>query len=87
MISLTPAFKVRYYRAAATAYLGDIDTAEAMLLENGGMEIPDIREGEISTSDLWIYIQQERARRSGKDLKAEDIEIPYALDFRMNASK
>lgn len=79
--------KVKYYLAASTAYLGDIDAAEAMLLENGGMEIPDIREGEISTSDLWIYIQQERARREGKVLKAEDIEIPYALDFRMNVSK
>ena len=79
--------KVKYYKAAAIAYLGDIDTAEEMLLENGGMEIPDIREGEISTSDLWVYIQKERARRNGEVLNDEDIKIPYALDFRMNASK
>lgn len=78
--------KVKYYRAASKAYLGDIDEAEAMLIENGGMEIPDIREGEISTSELWVYIQQERARRRGETLKAEDVKVPYELDFRMNVS-
>lgn len=78
--------KVEYFYACALAHLGDLDTAQAILLKDGGIEIPDIREGETSTSELWIYIQVERARREGKTLDPEDVEIPHELDFRMNVS-
>ncbi len=74
---------LRFCRAYALAYLGDLATAEELLLEGGGLAIPDIREGEISVTDLYIHIQLEKARRAGRTLAAAEVAVPFALDFRM----
>lgn len=63
---------VRFFYAEALAYTGDLAGAEAILLANGGIVIPDIREGENSTSAVYVYIQQEKARREGRILKEEE---------------
>jgi tmRNA-binding protein len=60
-----------------------LDDAEAILLENGGLEVGDIREGEISITDLYIYIQQKKAQLRGVELQVRDIEVPFKLDLRM----
>ena len=69
------------------AYLGadllKLDDAEAILLENGGLDVGDIREGEISITDLYIYIQQKKAQLRGVELQVRDIEVPFKLDLRM----
>ena len=76
--------RLQMNHAMALAYLGYLDEAEQILLKDGGMEIWDVREGEFSTSEIYIYIQQEKAKKNGIILEAEDVDVPYALDLRMH---
>ena len=79
--------RMQMYYATALACLGFLEEAEQILMRDGGLEIWDVREGEFSTSEIYIYIQQEKARKQGKTLPSEDIDVPYALDLRMNKPK
>lgn len=73
--------RVRLYLATALVGVNRLDEAEAILLEGGGLIVPDVRESERSTSDIWQAIQQ---RRHGlTDAEAAACPVPYALDFRM----
>lgn len=74
-----------FCRAFALAYSGKLDEAEAILFEGGGLIVPDIREGEISISDLYVHIQRKKAEKEGKILSDKEIKIPFAFDFRMKA--
>ena len=75
---------IKFMHAYALAYTGKIDEAEAILLENGGLDIPDIREGENSTSGLYLYIQEQRAKRNNQPLDAKKTTVPFILDLRMS---
>ena len=63
------------YYAYALALTGRLKESEDILCGNGNLIIPDIRECETITSDLWFYIQ------SHKENPSED--LPRDLDFRM----
>jgi hypothetical protein len=76
---------IKMMKAFALGYTGNLDEAEHILI-NEISEIPDIREGENSTSQLYIYIQQEKARKLGKEISAGEVEVPWHLDLRMSAS-
>ena len=76
---------IKMMKAFALAYTGKLNEAEAILLEDIS-EIPDIREGENSTSQLYIYIQQQKAVRQGKVLQDNEIKVPFHLDLRMSES-
>ena len=71
-------------QANALAHTGKTAEAEAILLENGGLEIPDIREGENSTSGLYLYIQEQKAKRDKIPFAAANIQVPFKLDLRMS---
>ena len=61
---------------------------EAMaILEDGGnyLAVPDIKEGETSLSDLWYYIEEQRAAKEGRSFDRDKVSPPYELDFRMFA--
>lgn len=75
---------VKFLYATAIAHLGQLKEAEDILLDNGGLEVPDICEGEIATSELYIYIQSEKARLAGKEFDPKKVDIPFALDWRMS---
>ena len=77
-----PLLKCLY--ANALAHTGRLGEAEQLLIEDGGINVPDIREGEVSTSDLYIFIQMEKAKLSGLALDAKQVDVPLALDFRMS---
>ena len=70
--------------ANALAHTGRFMEAEAILLENGGLEIPDIREGENSTSGLYLYIQEQKAKRDQVPFDAAMVQVPFELDLRMS---
>ncbi len=70
--------------AHALAKLGSLQEAERILMQGGGLQIPDLREGECSLSELYVYIQCEKASRANRVLKPEQVQIPAILDFRMN---
>lgn len=69
---------------AALLNTGREEEAEALLMENGGMDVPQLREGERSLSELYIKLQTIKAQKAGKTLDISKLEIPAKLDFRMN---
>ena len=75
---------MKFMHAYALAHTGKLDEAESILLENGGLDIPDIREGENSTSGLYLYIQQQRAKLNNLPFDAGKVEVPFNLDLRMS---
>ena len=76
--------RLRLYRAFALANTGDADAAEALLRQGGQwIEVPDIQEGEVLLSDLWLQIQALRAEQSGQPFDPDAAVPPYELDFRM----
>jgi tetratricopeptide (TPR) repeat protein len=80
--------RVRYLQARALLAVGEIDAVEAML---HSLVVPDMREGEVSLSELWFSLQEQRlARREGvpvdDTLKArvrQEFPPPADIDFRM----
>ena len=77
---------LKFFHAFALAAVGRADEAEKLLFE--GLDAPDIREGENSLSELYIKIEQERARQRGETVPAaESIPIPPEFDLRMNSPR
>ncbi|MBP5300556.1 MAG: tetratricopeptide repeat protein, partial [Victivallales bacterium] len=74
----------RFFRAWALAGAGRLDEAEELVCADGGLEVPDIREGEASITDLYISIRKKQAAREGKTLEDQAIEVPGRLDLRMS---
>ena len=75
---------VRFCHAWALAHSGKLDEAERLLCADGGMFLPDLREGENSAAELYVFIQQKKAELRGESLAPEDIWIPHSMDFSMN---
>ena len=68
------------YYAYALARCGRIDEAEKIIAdERNCIVIPDIKEGETITTEIWDYMNERRAE-SGLEM----LEIPHELNFRMS---
>lgn len=80
--AMTP--MAEFLLADALAHTGRLEEAEELLAR---LQVPDIREGEISMSELYTYIQLEKARLNGREPNPEDIEIPFQYDFRMTQKR
>lgn len=80
-LKILPLFRM----LSANIYLheGKLDEAEALLMQDGGLNVPQLREGEGSLSEIYIGIQLERARRQGRILDPDEVKVPTPLDFRM----
>ena len=74
------------YYAFALVEEGDIAGAEAILYKDGGILIPDIRECETITLDLWIAVQKKRAELTGGVFDEANMNPPRFADFRMFAN-
>lgn len=74
---------VQMYRAFGLAHTGCYEEAKAILTENGGLLITDLREGDDSLPNEYIFIEQEIAKKSGEIISAEDVKVPRKIDFRM----
>ena len=70
-----PMAKLQY--AMALARTGKEAEAEAILLENGGLQLPDAREGAGEITDLFIKLQKNRG------IPEDQIEIPLVIDYRL----
>jgi len=75
--------RLRVYYAFALVHAGDIKGAEAILYGNGGLVIPDIRECETITLDLWYQIEEAKAEAIGKQFDKTTANPPRFVDFRM----
>ena len=81
-LSLRENARCKLYYAYALARAGREQEAEEILCgKNGALIVPDIRECESTTSDLWFLLQN---KKSGADAAEEP---PRALDFRMFTRK
>lgn len=80
--------RIRLFAAFAEATLGRHAKAETLLRPDGQwLEVPDIREGEVSLSDLWYLIEEGKALAENRPFDRSQHSPPYALDFRMFAVK
>ena len=78
--------RCKVYYAFALLDQGDIEGAEAILYQDGGILIPDIRECETITLDLWIAVQKKKAELAGETFDEASMEPPRFADFRMFAN-
>ena len=78
--------RCKVYYGFALAESGDIQGAEDILYQDGGILIPDIRECETITLDLWIAIEKKKAEKAGKIFDEVHIKPPRFADFRMFAN-
>jgi hypothetical protein len=65
------------------AHTGKPEEALAILETDGGLEIPDLREGDNAVPEEYIFIRQALAEKEGRTLQPEDVEVPVKIDFRM----
>ncbi len=79
--------RIRLYYAQALVETGKLEEAERLLYADGGIVVSDIREGEVSVTELWFRIEEQKAAREGRSFDRETAEPPAALDFRMNAAR
>ena len=70
-----------FLRAAGYIGTGNYDAAEEILLKP--LVLPDIREGELSLSEIWFRLW-ERKERLTRAEAAERHPLPPELDFRMH---
>ncbi|MFB3892636.1 MAG: DUF5107 domain-containing protein [Phycisphaerae bacterium] len=66
--------RIQVFRAKAMLDMGDVDSVEKIL---GTIELTDVREGELSLTELWFYMHAKRIS------KAEGVPINHALYERI----
>ena len=69
--------RFRFLEARAAVLNGDVGRAESILAD--GLEVADLREGEVSLSDLWLAVH--RAPPGAADTRPE---VPFVYDFRLD---
>ena len=74
--------RVRIYITMAHINLGRIEEAEAVLYEGGGIVLPDIREGELIITELYLRIAEQKAARAGEDFDRATCKVPPQFDYR-----
>lgn len=79
--------RVKIYIALAHVNLGHIEEAEKVLYEGGGIVLPDIREGELIITDLWLMIEELKAKRDGRPFDKETAKVPPIFDYRQCETK
>jgi Domain of unknown function (DUF5107) len=69
--------RFRFLEARAAVLHGDNGRAESILA--GGLEIADLREGEVSLSDLWLAVHGAPSEAAGAQP-----DVPFIYDFRLD---
>ena len=77
--------RVRIYYLIALSFCGRHNEAYEILLKNRESILDDVREEEVSISDLYAFIMQKKAEEEGKIL--DEIDVPRDLDFRVKPEK
>lgn len=72
--------RIQMYKIFSMLRTGDVFKADELLNKDGGLEIADIREGEISITDLWCEIQKRKNNCDSIDIS----KIPQKFNFKAN---
>lgn len=78
--------RCRAYYAFALCRAGRYAEAERLLYEDGGLIVPDIRESETITYQLWAEIEAAKAEANGESFDPATAVPPKFVDFRMFAN-
>ena len=73
--------RVQLYTAQAHIRLDHIEEAEAVLYAAGGVALPDIREGELSITELYLDIAEKKAARDGVSFNRETADASRSKDY------
>lgn len=65
--------RIRFYHIQALTGCGRYEEAYRLLMENGGLQVDDIREGEVSLAELWKTLRDR--------LGYEETAVPDRFDF------
>ena len=76
--------RIKLYKAFAYLRTGLLAEAEKLIYEDGGLSVPDIREGENSITDLWFELEEAKAKKEGRAFDPKGLRPPANLDFRMS---
>jgi hypothetical protein len=82
--------RFRFLQAWAAVLHGEIGFAESIL--ESGLEVADLREGEVSLSDLWLLCRRRRAETRGDfwlhqappGAVGAHSDVPFVYDFRLH---
>lgn len=74
--------RVQTYITLAHIHLGHIEEAEAVFYANGGIVLPDIREGELIITQMYLLIEELKAKRDGRDFDSKTADVPPKYDYR-----
>ena len=55
--------------------------------QNGGIVLPDIREGETIITEMWFLIEELKAKRDGRVFDRETASVPPIFDYRQCETK
>lgn len=76
--------RMRLYLCQAMAESGDAHKAKELLLT---LHTPDIREGEVSVTELWFQIEKRLAEEAGAAFDPDACPPPPQLDFRTTVQR
>ncbi len=77
--------RLRLFLAQALSKLGRPEEAEELLVGDGGIVVPDLREGELELSSLYEQIQRQKAEKAGIPFDEAAYSLPSFLNFRLKA--
>lgn len=79
--------QIKMYMLFTYVKQGNIEAAERMFNSDGGIDVADIREGENTITDLWLELEELKAKRDGRDFNRNNAIVPEQFDFRMGVPR
>ena len=77
--------RVRLYYSYSLLRLGKVYEADEELHRDGGIQLTDIREGEVSITALWFDIEEAKAKAENRSFDRKTAVPPQQFDFRMTS--
>lgn len=79
--------RVKIYMLYNYVKTGNIEKAEEILYSDGGFVIPDIREAETLLTELYLDLEEQKAKRDGREFDRDACEVPKIFDYRMGLAR
>lgn len=79
--------RIRLYMVIANIKLGNLEYAERVLWENGGLVVADIREGENIITNIYLDLEEAKAKREGREFDRAECDVPAIFDYRVSQRK
>lgn len=76
--------RIRLYVTIADIHTGKLEEAERVLWESGGLVVADIREGENIITNIYLDLEEAKARRDGLPFDRASAEVPAVFDYRVS---